>query len=187
MPATTLVIHAHPRPGQSVITRALRAALQAAPDVTVHGLYDRYPDFDIDVAAEQQALLDAQLVVWLAPVHWYSFPALMKHWIDQVLAHGWAYGSGGTALQGKTAWWVCSAGAPLDAYASGGAHQRPFADFVAPVEQTARFCGMHWLPPFVVHGGHATPAAQRERQAAELGLAFERHRAALPEALGATA
>ena len=175
MAPTTLVIHAHPRPGHSVITRDLLSVFNAAPDAHCRSLYDLYPDFDIDIAAEQQALQEADLVVWLAPVHWYGMPSLLKHWVDQVLQHGWAYGPGGTALHGKTAWWVCSAGAPAQAYGPGGAHQRPFADFVAPVEQTARYCGMHWLPPFVVHGGHQTPAGQRAAQAQALELAWQQH------------
>ena len=54
---------------------------------------------------------------------------------------------------------MASAGAAASAYTADGAHQRPFADFVPPIEQTARFCGMHWLPPLVLHGGHATSPA----------------------------
>jgi glutathione-regulated potassium-efflux system ancillary protein KefF len=180
MPAPALVIHAHPKPRHSQITRDLRLALEAEDGVTLHCLYGRYPDFDIDVAAERQALSAAQVIIWLAPVHWYGVPALMKHWFDQVLAHGWAYGEGGTALRGKTAWWVCSAGAPASAYAPGGAHQRPFDDFVPPIEQTARFCGMHWLPPFVVHGGHHTAPEARSQQARALSQALAQYRAALP-------
>lgn len=148
----TLVIHAHPSPRQSVVVRALLQTLEAAPHTTVRPLYTLYPDFDIDVSAEQAALAEAGLVVWLAPVYWYSVPALLKHWFDQVLAHGWAFGPGGTALHGKTAWWVASAGGSRADYAPNGVHQRPFADFIAPIEQTARFCGMHWLPPHIEHG-----------------------------------
>ena len=48
----TLIVHAHPRPAHSVVTRGLLRALSELPDVAVHPLYDRYPDFDIDVAAE---------------------------------------------------------------------------------------------------------------------------------------
>jgi glutathione-regulated potassium-efflux system ancillary protein KefF len=158
--SSTLVIHAHPRPGQSVVTQALFDALAPLEHTALRSLYALYPDFDIDVAAEQEALSRADLVIWLAPVHWYSVPALLKHWVDQVLAHGWAYGQGADALRGKTAWWVASAGGALDTYAPGGVHMRPFADFVAPIEHTARFCGMHWLPPFVVHGGHSCSTQQ---------------------------
>jgi glutathione-regulated potassium-efflux system ancillary protein KefF len=31
-------------------------------------------------------------------------------------------------------------------------HGHPFADYAPTVEQTARFCGMRWEPPYVVHG-----------------------------------
>jgi glutathione-regulated potassium-efflux system ancillary protein KefF len=156
----TLVIHAHPRAGASLVTEALRRTLASQPGTTVRPLYHLYPDFDIDIAAERAALSEAALVVWLTPVYWYSVPALMKHWFEQVLAYGWAYGPGGDALRGKTAWWVTSAGGQTSDYAPGGAHGRPFADFVPPIEHTARFCGMHWLEPYAVHGGHANSQAQ---------------------------
>ncbi|MBX3611102.1 MAG: NAD(P)H-dependent oxidoreductase [Hydrogenophaga sp.] len=177
---TTLIIHAHPRPRQSTATRALLDALAARPDTAVRSLYERYPDFDIDVASEQEALTHAQLVIWVAPVYWYSVPALLKHWFELVLAHGWAYGKGGDALQGKTAWWVASAGGMATMYQPGGAHMRPFADFVAPIEHTARYCGMHWLPPYVLHGGHKLAPDQLAAAVAALGAQADRHVAALP-------
>ncbi|MCF8178699.1 MAG: NAD(P)H-dependent oxidoreductase [Sulfuritalea sp.] len=158
---STLVIHAHPRPGQSVVIAELCRFFASRDDVEIRSLYELYPDFDIDVAAEQQALTRADLVIWLAPVYWYSVPALMKHWIDQVLAHGWAYGDGACALHGKSVWWATSAGGDTAAYTASGAHGRPFEEFVAPIEHVARFCGMDWLPPFVVHAGHAAGADNR--------------------------
>jgi putative NADPH-quinone reductase/HAMP domain-containing protein len=134
-----LIIHAHPRPSQSRVVKQLLGVLAAQPGAELRSLYELYPDFDIDVEAEQQALLRWQKIVWLTPVHWYSVPAMMKHWIDQVLALGWAYGHGGEALRGKTCWWVCSAGGTDPAYALREMHRRPFQDYVPPVEQTARF------------------------------------------------
>lgn len=187
MPAPTLIIHAHPRPGRSQITRGLLQVLAAAPDTDCRSLYDLYPDFDIDVRAEQQALARASLVIWLAPVYWYGVPALLKHWFEQVLLPGWAYGPGGTALHGRTAWWVCSAGAVQSAYQPGGSHGRPFEDFVPPVEQTARYCGMDWLPPFVVHGGHAIPPSERAAHTRALAEALRRYRADLDEKRGGMA
>ena len=154
-PTQTLVLYAHPFPSRSSVTRALRDTLIEQPGVQVRDLYALYPDFDVDIAAEQQALLQADLIVWLTPVYWYSVPALMKHWFDQVLCHGWAYGHGTQALQGKTAWWVCSAGAPEQAYGPAGQHGQPFEAFTSPIAQLARYCGMRSLPSWVVHGGHS--------------------------------
>ena len=113
------------------------------------------------IAAEQAALTQAQLTVWLHPLYWYSVPGLMKHYFDKVLALGWAYGGnhekgdgGGRALHGKHCLWVPSTGGDGEAYSATGIHANAFAEFVTPVEMTARFCGMFWQPPFAVHGAH---------------------------------
>lgn len=173
----TLVLHAHPYPRRSLVTQHLKAVFDAAPHTQVRSLYELYPDFDIDVTAEQQALSAASLLVWLAPVHWFSVPALMKHWFDRVLTNGWAYGHDGNALRGKTVWWVASAGADTAAYAPGGKHGRPFADFVAPIEQTARYCGMRWLPPYLIHAGHAMTEAERSAACDTLAQQLAQHQA----------
>ena len=149
------VIHAHPYLSQSRANRALADAVRTLPEVELRPLYDLYPDFDIDFDAEQQALARARLVVWMHPVYWYSVPALLKHWFDKVLAYGWAYGEGGTALAGKHCLWVPTIGGDEDAYAPAGLHARPFATFVPPIEQTARYCGMQWEPPYIVYGANS--------------------------------
>jgi len=59
------------------------------------------PDFNIDGATEQAALLGADRIVLQYPMYWLSCPPLLKKWLDDVLTFGWAYGSTGTALHGK--------------------------------------------------------------------------------------
>ena len=155
-----LVIHVHPYPRHSRAVQVLVAAARELPEVEIRSLYDLYPDFDIDVVAEQAALLRADLVVWLHPVYWYSVPALLKHWFDVVLLRGWAYGGQGdgeqtgTALRGKDCMWAVTTGGDSVAYSPVGMHQRSFDEFVAPIEQTARFCGMNWLSPHILYGAH---------------------------------
>ncbi len=53
--------------------------------VEIRSLYQLYPDFNIDIAAEQEALSRADLIVWQHPMQWYSIPPLLKLWIDKVL------------------------------------------------------------------------------------------------------
>jgi glutathione-regulated potassium-efflux system ancillary protein KefF len=149
------LLHAHPYPSRSRACAALLAAARTVPGLDAVSLYDRYPDFDIDVAAEQEALARAQAVVWLHPVYWYSVPGLLKHWFDTVLARGWAYGHEGNALRGKHCLWAATAGGDDAAYAPAGMHTRPFAEFGDPIEMTARFCGMQWHAPFILLGSHA--------------------------------
>jgi glutathione-regulated potassium-efflux system ancillary protein KefF len=174
-----LIIHAHPYPSRSRATHALLQAALALPEVTVHSLYERYPDFDIDIAAEQAALSQAQLIVWLHPLYWYSVPGMMKHYFDKVLSLGWAYGgkSGGSgsgrALHGKHCLWAPSTGGDSETYSTTGIHEHVFADFVKPIEMTARFCGMFWQPPFVVHGAHVISDDELSAKAAAFKLRLQ--------------
>lgn len=173
------LVYAHPHPRRSRAGNALLGAVRDLPGLAVHSLYDRYPDFSIDVAAEQHALAASRLVVWQHPIYWYSVPALLKLWFERVLAHGWAYGEGGTALAGKDCLWVTTTGGPPEWYTLEGPHAHPFDAFAPAVRQTARFCGMNWLDPIVVLGGHRIPEAAlaaaardyRARLAAYLGVA----------------
>ena len=154
-----LVLYAHPYPQHSRACKALLSAVTDLPGLEVRSLYDLYPDFDIDVAAEQAALSRADLVVWLHPVYWYSVPSMLKHWFDVVLLRGWAYGKGGDALRGKQCLWVASAGGDENSYSPDGMHGQPFENFIPPIEQTARFCGMTWQAPIVLYGAHVVSDA----------------------------
>ncbi len=158
--ARTVVIAAHPQMAQSRVTsRLMRRAARAGEDIDVRDLYALYPDYWIDSAAEQHALAAAQAIVWLHPVHWYGMPPLLKLWLDEVFAFGWAYGPGGHALRGKAFWLVASTGGTADSYAPGGTHGRPFADFLPPCERTAALVGLRWCEPLVLHGAHRVEEA----------------------------
>jgi glutathione-regulated potassium-efflux system ancillary protein KefF len=149
-----VVLFAHPYPDRSRAGSALLRAVSDLPSVSVRSLYERYPDFSIDVASEREALRSADVLVWQCPFYWYGLPSLLHLWIEKVLANGWAYGPGGRAVAGKRALWVTTTGAPLEAYEPGAMHGHRFEAFVPAVEQTARFCGMEWEPPIVLHGAH---------------------------------
>lgn len=151
---TAVLVYAHPYPNRSRANRILLAAVESLAGLHVRSLYDLYPDFGIDVQAEQAELAGADLVIWQHPLYWYSVPGLLKHWFDKVLARGWAYGDGGTALRDKRCLWVATTGGDTRAFSPPGIHAHPFSAFVPHVEQTARFCGMRWLEPLIVHGAH---------------------------------
>jgi glutathione-regulated potassium-efflux system ancillary protein KefF len=160
-----VVLCAHPQLEHSRVTRALARAAAAAPQVEVRDLYALYPDYLIDVPAEQAALADAALVVWLHPLHWYGMTPMLKLWADEVLAFGWAYGPGGTALRGKDLWLALSTGGSATAYRPDGLNRYFFDAFVPPYEQTAQLVGLRFLPPLVLHGAHRTSAADIEAHA----------------------
>jgi glutathione-regulated potassium-efflux system ancillary protein KefF len=154
------VLAAHPDWRESRVTRALLHAAEALPNVQVRDLYTAYPDYDIDIPAEQALAESAQLLVLLHPIQWYSMPALMKLWLDEVLSYGWAYGRSGTALHGKDLWLVASTGGPESSYHPQGYNRYFFDAFLPPYEQTATLCGMRFLPPLLLHGAQrASPHA----------------------------
>ncbi len=171
MPSDVLVIVAHPAMEQSRANEALARAATVGDVAEVRDLYALYPDYLIDVEAEQKRLAAAKLVVWQHPFQWYGMPALMKLWVDSVLTFGWAYGPGGDALLGKDLWLVATTGGPLETYRPDG-YNRYFIDaFLPPYEQTAVLCGMRFLPPLVLYGAHQLSAGEL---AAEAGSYAER-------------
>jgi len=165
--ADVLVLAAHPNLENSRVNRELMRAARALGErhVEVRELYALYPDYLIDIEAEQAALAQARLVVWQHPIHWYSMPALMKLWVDDVLSFGWAYGPGGAALKGKDLWLVASTGGPEDSYRPDSYNRYFFDAFLPPYEQTAELCGMRFLPPLLLHGAHRIGASELEAHA----------------------
>jgi glutathione-regulated potassium-efflux system ancillary protein KefF len=154
--ADVLVLVAHPDIARSRVNRALaaQARLLPAEAVEVRDLYALYPDYLVDIEAEQAALAAARTVVWVHPIQWYSMPALMKLWVDEVLAFRWAYGPDGHALAGKCLWLAVSTGGVDTSYQKLGGGGHPFERFLAPYRQTAEMVGMRFLDPLVFHGAH---------------------------------
>ncbi|MEO7056397.1 MAG: NAD(P)H-dependent oxidoreductase [Caldimonas sp.] len=164
--AEILILVAHPELEQSRVNARLlhdALALRAAGPAgryEVRDLYALYPDYLIDVVAEQQALAAARLVVWQQPIHWYGMPPLLKLWLDDVLTFGWAYGPGGSAVRGKDLWLVATTGGPEDSYRPDSYNRYFFDAFMPPYEQTAALCGMRFLPPLLLHGAHRASEAE---------------------------
>lgn len=123
-----LVLNGHPNPDDSTAGKAVLEAFRTLrPDAKVRTLAALCGSDGYDVAAEQAALVEADVIVWHFPFYWYSVPALVKKWIDDVLAHGFAYGSGGTVLHGKHLLISFTTGAPEAEYAKGKAGRGLFA------------------------------------------------------------
>lgn len=170
-----LVLLAHPDLRHSRVNRRLAERLGAETGIRLRDLYALYPDYWIDKAAERQALAGARLIVWLHPLHWYGMPPLMKLWVDEVLAHGYAYGREGRALAGKDLLLVCSTGGRQASYSASGPHGHEFAAFLPPYRQTATVCHMRFLEPAVFHDAHRQPEAQIEAFATRLIERLRRH------------
>jgi putative NADPH-quinone reductase len=138
----TLAIIGHPNLNQgSLANKIIVDRLHAQDGVEVRDLGQLYPDFQIDIEAEQQALLEADTIVLQFPLYWYSVPAILKHWFDQVLTYGFAYGSSGDKLRGKRLILSFTIGGPEEAY-QPGADNHTIEALLPPLKQTAIFTGM---------------------------------------------
>ena len=147
-----LIISGHPDLQQSWTNRLIIDTLeQEVSDLNVRRLDQRYPDFNIDVASEQQALLDAEIVVLQFPFYWYSVPALLKQWIDKVFTFNFAYGPEGDKLKGKQFLLSVTVGGPQEAYQPLGYNHFTIEQLLRPLQQTAYLAGMIFQPPLISH------------------------------------
>ncbi len=148
-----LILHAHPKRQASVVQHAMLKAVSGLEGITLVDLYAAYPDFGIDVRAEQQRLLAHDVIVLQHPFYWYSSPAILKEWQDLVLENGWAYGPGGTKLAGRYMMSAISTGGSEAAYHREGRNRFEIGELLSPFNQTAYLCSMAYLSPFVIHSG----------------------------------
>ncbi|WP_334058029.1 NAD(P)H-dependent oxidoreductase [Polaribacter sp. P097] len=149
-----LVLFAHPKFEKSNVNKVLIDEINGLENVTVHDLYEEYPDFHIDINREKQLLENHDIIIWHHPFYWYSCPPLMKQWIDLVLEFNWAYGPQGDALNGKICLNTITTGGSKEMYCSEGNNSFTIGQFLRPFEQTAVLCGMIYYPPFTVMGTH---------------------------------
>ena len=172
-PSRILVIYAHPAPRSSRANKPLARVLASLPGVAMHDLYWHYPDFDIDVRIEQEAVEAAELIVFQFPVQWYATPSLLKEWLDVVLEMGWAYGPGGTALRGKHLMVLATTGGRAHSYSPAGTHGYTFDMFLLPLQRTAALCGMQWQPPHVLHDADDASSETIDAHIAEVRAALQ--------------
>lgn len=111
-----LIVYAHPREeglNRGILEAAVQTLEKNNHEVTVRDLYEinfnpvlegadtihivdgkfvrdneTYPE---DVLYEQQLILENDLLLYIFPIWWNSYPAIFKGYIDRVFAHGFAY------------------------------------------------------------------------------------------------
>lgn len=143
-----LVIYSHTYPEKSVSGRAILEVLHSTPGFEIRNIETLYPELDqIDVVAEQRALIEADVIIFQHPVFWYSGTSGLKRWMDEVLQFGFAYGEGGDKLRGKKVIHSFTVGSEAGDYV--GELERAIC---TPIRATADYCGMEYLRAFPLYG-----------------------------------
>ena len=147
-----LIINGHSAMETSNANKAiLEEVKHLLPEVEVSNLQALYTNYQFDIAAEQAKLVKADVIVWQFPLNWYSVPALLKKWVDDVFAFGFAYDTA-YRLEGKKLLLSFTTGAPEESY-----QKCPISNFFYPHRQTANFTKMEFLDPIVSYAMHYEP------------------------------
>lgn len=147
-----VIISGHPNLSASHTNTLIldELSLQLA-NVEVRRLDELYPDYKIDIQAEQEVLIKADIVVLQFPFYWYSVPALMKKWIDDVFSYDFAYGAKGDKLKGKDLILSFTVGGPEESYDPLGYNHFEIEQMIRPLQQTAYLAGMNYTKPVYSH------------------------------------
>lgn len=146
-----LVLLFHPDYKNSRINKRLVMELEKYDEITVRHIDYIYSDEKIDILAEQSVIEEYERIVFQFPLYWYSSPPLLKKWLDEVLTHGWAYGSKGKKLVGKQLLLAVTAGDAKESFTSTGAVKFTLEELLSPIQATSNIIGTQYLPPYLLY------------------------------------
>lgn len=134
-----------------------------------------------DILREQQRLIGADLLMFNFPIWWFGAPAILKGWVDRVIAADFAYDRNSRfrtgRFQGKRGMLTVTTGSVDDRYTKEG----PVA--FAPMQETLHpihrgifeYIGLTVLEPFVAYGVSRATDAERQAQLDAYRTHLQRH------------
>lgn len=151
----TLVIIAHPNIKESKVNKRWLEELQKNNHlVNIHQLHEVYPDEKIDVEKEQDLLIKHDYIFFQFPFYWFSYPPMLKKWMDEVLTYGFSYGNNPQdfKLEGKSFGVIVSTGIDECDYSQEGHYQHTLDELLMPFELTCKYIHTKMLPTFKLTG-----------------------------------
>ncbi|MFK5890878.1 MAG: NAD(P)H-dependent oxidoreductase [Flavobacteriaceae bacterium] len=161
----TLILLAHPNIENSVGNKTVIDTVKDLENVAVRNLTALYPDFNIDVKAEHEAIAQADLIILQYPIYWYNMPPILKQWFDKVLTYGFAFGEG-SKVTGKSIMASVTVGSPEKSYPEGEMER-----ILLPLKASAAFCKLNYLPHVASYGIYSTPNQDEALKASVLASA----------------
>ncbi|GIN39254.1 MULTISPECIES: NAD(P)H-dependent oxidoreductase [Heyndrickxia] len=141
-----MVIVAHPNIEASRGNKYWVKEIKKHPDIYLHHLYKQYPDWKIDVKKEQQLLLNHERIIFQFPFYWYSCPALLKKWFEEVISP--EFGIKDLRLKGKEFMMATTTGGAKEGYQAGGYNAFTLSEYLRPIQGIIMRCQGILLPTF---------------------------------------
>lgn len=139
------MIVAHPQLENSDVQPFFREAIANFSNVTWHPITNSF-----DVLEEQKLLISHERIIFEFPLYWYSAPAVLKHWLDDVFTMKFTTGNR-YALAGKELGIVVSTGDKERSFRAGEEEQFTISELMRPYQALAGKVRMHYLPVLAVH------------------------------------
>jgi len=136
--------------------------------------------FNKELKSEMDKLIEADILNFIFPLWWFGFPAILKGWVDRVMAYGVAYGGDygfrdKGRFAGKKAFLTITTGSPSSFYEIGGAHNRTMDDILRNMhEGILALVGYEVIDPFVAYGVSRISKEERDKILEEYGAYLER-------------
>lgn len=138
----TIVVIAHPEIENSTVQQFLLEGSQKLQNVESYILKET----KMDVYEERRKLKEFDRIIFQFPMYWYSAPADLKRWIDDIFSMEFAENE----LQGKELGLVVSLGLSEKNFASGMSERYTLSEIFRPFEALANKCRMIFLPIFPI-------------------------------------
>ncbi|XP_053569069.1 ribosyldihydronicotinamide dehydrogenase [quinone] isoform X2 [Bombina bombina] len=119
-----------------------------------------------EITKEQKKIQDADLIIFQFPLYWFSFPAIMKGWIDRVFIKGFAFNVPSHRcdglLQGKKALLSFTTGGTKEMYSKEGA-KGDIQLVIWPIHHgILHFCGIKVLVPHIAYAPELVTEEKRK-------------------------
>ena len=146
----TLVLVSHPEYDNSMTEAFLKQCQSDIENVDWVVLDNIQTDFTFDKEQEQQRLAQYDRILFQFPMYWYSAPALMKKYEDDVFTKNFIAFEQEGVLKGKEMGIITTLGDPIKDYQVGGREGFSISELLKPYQAIAQRGKMKFLKPFVI-------------------------------------
>ena len=156
MSSKIVVLMAHNNIDDSILNKMIKSELEHKDNIIYKDLTSLYKEFAIDIKKEQADLLNAKKIIFQFPMYWYSAPAILKRWVDEVFSYGYSYEIDkngefqALALKNKEFQMIVTMGAKEESFVGKG--RLSVKECLNSYSYTAKMLGMKEKEPFLVYG-----------------------------------